>query len=239
MSRIRKGEVNLDFENAEMRFQKAFDSILATSRKSAKELWTQQVSGIVRNLFAVTPPMGGKNASVKLPAPGKKTRGIVINFGEGKARGQSTERVDIANAFQRANKSNSQALNQYLALRTKLKRIRRGVPKILATASEIAAVRKNIESRQGATASGWNAAVRKLSVSGIPKWITRHSNVPSKCSVQENQDSSFYFEAVNGTSHIDSSRIERRIAIAINMQANSIERWLRVYNERLGNDLLK
>lgn len=239
MSRIQKGAVNLDFENAEARFQKAFNNFLSTSKKSTKELWTQQVSGIVRNLFSVTPPMGGKNASLKLPAPGQRSRGIVINFAEGKARGQSTERADIANAFQRVNKSNPQALDQYLALRTKLKRIRRGVPKILATASEIAAVRKNIEARQGATASGWNAAVRKMSVSGIPKWITRHSIVPSKCSIQEDQNGSFSFEAINGTSHVDSSRIERRIGIAINMQANSIERWLKVYNERLGNDFLK
>jgi hypothetical protein len=228
----------LNMLNAEQRFNSAFNALLAQSKKSTDELWTQQVSGIVRNLFAVTPPMGGKDASVKMPAPGKKARGIVINFGEGKARGKSTIESDIAFAFRKSKKSDENALNQYLARRTKQKRFRRFGEKINATAQDVAAVKKNILARQGTTASGWNSAVSKLGIS-VPKWISGHSKVPSKFSINNSRTGFYDFEAVNGTNHTDSARIERRIAIAINMQANSIERWLRVYNERLGNDLLK
>ena len=240
MSRIQKGAVNLDFENAEARFRQAFQSLLTQSKKSTQELWEQQVGGIVRNLFAVTPPMGGREASVKLPAPGKKARGITINFSEGKAKGQSTIESDIQRAFERVNKPNSDALSQYLARRQKNKRFRRFGEPIKATLTDINAVRKNIEGRQGITASGWMSAVQKLSVSVPPNWITRHkTKVPSRCNVSTKPDGYSFFEAINGTNHSSSSAIERRIAIAISMQAGSIERWLKSYNENLLREALR
>jgi hypothetical protein len=242
MSRIQKGAVNLDFENAEMRFQSAFQRLLLNSKKSTQELWEQQVGGIVRNLFSVTPPMGGTEASYKFIEPGsnKKPRGIVIKFAEGKAKGQSTIESDIQRAFERVNKPNSDALSQYLARRQKNKRFRRFGEPIKATLTDINAVRKNIEGRQGTTASGWMSAVQKLSVSGIPNWITRHgTKVPSRCNVSTKPDGYSFFEAINGTNHSSSSAIERRIAIAISMQAGSIERWLKAYNENLLREALR
>lgn len=233
-------EAGFQFSQAEDRFNRAFNQILSTSKKGANELWIQQVSGVVKNLFAITPPMGGKDASIKLPEPGRKSRGIVINFGEGKARQKTTQELDIKAAFRLVSKSNAGALSEYLAKRTKLKRFRRGGEKILASATNIQTVRKDLEKRSGTTASGWSAAVRKLSVSGIPKWVMQNgSKVSSKCSVDENADGTFSFEAVNGTNHIDSARIERRIAIALNMQANSIQRWLKAYNENLLREALQ
>lgn len=242
MSRIRKGEINLDFENATDRFQSAFDKLLAGSKKSADEMWMQQVRGIVKNLFAVTPPMGGLKASIDMPPLGEKGRGrgVVIKFKEGKDKGKSTQESDIARAFQKDKKSDEDFLNLYLSRRTKLKRYRRFGQKINATARDIQIVKKNLEARQGTTASGWLAAVQKLSVSGIPKWITRHAGkVPSKCHVETIRDGYAFFEATNGTNHTESAKIERRIAIAINLQAKSIERWLKVYKERLGNEVFK
>jgi hypothetical protein len=240
MSKAQKGSINLDFEIAESRFQNAFNKLLSQSKKSTQELWEQQLGGIVRNLFSVTPPMGGKDASVKLPAPGKKSRGIVINFGEGKSRGVKSQTSDISFAFEKSKKSDGDALSKYLGRRQKNKRFRRFGEKIKATATEINAVRKNLEARQGTTASGWMKAVEKLSVSGIPKWITRHGRkIPSRCKVETIRDGYSFFEATNGTTHSSSNAITRRIAIAISMQANSMERWLKTYNEKLGNDLLK
>ena len=240
MSRIQKGEVNLDFYYAEMRFQKAFDGLLSNSKKSTQELWEQQVGGIVRNLFAVTPPMGGENASIKYPKPGEKRRGIVINFKQGKDKGKAGQESDIARAFKKAKKSDENVLAQYLARRTKLKRFRKFGEKINATPADIAMVRKNLEERQGITASGWIKAVEKLSVSGIPKWITRHAGkIPSKCTVSTIRDGYTFFEATNGTNHYESKKIEGRIAIAINLQAQSIERWLKSYNENLLREALR
>jgi hypothetical protein len=240
MSRIQKGEVNLDFDRAEARFQNAFNELLKQSKKSTQELWEQQLGGIVKNLFAVTPPMGGEKASIKYPPPGKRKRGVVINFKQGKNNGKSGQESDIARAFKKAKKSDENVLSQYLARRTKLKRFRKFGEKINATPADIAMVRKNLEERQGITASGWMSAVEKLSVSGIPKWITRHAGkIPSKCIVSTVRDGYTFFEATNGTNHYESGKIERRIAVAINNQAKVIERWVKNYNEQLGNQILQ
>jgi hypothetical protein len=242
MSRIRKGEINLDFENATDRFQEAFNELLAGSKKSADELWMQQIRGVVRNLFAVIPPMGGLKASIDMPPLGEKGRGrgVVIKFKEGKDKGKSTQESDIARAFQKAKKSDEDFLNLYLSRRTKLKRYRRFGQKINATPADIQIVKKNLEARQGITASGWLDAVQKLSVAGIPKWITRHAGkVPSKCEVSTIRDGYAFFEATNGTNHADSAKIEGKIAIAINLQAMSMERWVKKNHERLGNEVFR
>lgn len=228
----------LDMLNAEQRFNSAFNALLAQSKKSTDELWEQQIAGIGRNLLAITPPLGGKNPSVKLPAPGKKSRGIVINFAEGKAKGKSTIESDIQKAFERVEESEGNVLNQYLARRQKNKRFNKKGEKIKATLAERNEVRRNLLARQGTTESGWKATISRLKITA-PKWITEHSKVPSKVSVNDGKSGAYSFEAINGTNHTDSGKIQSRIAIAINMQANSIERWLKVYNERLGNDLLK
>ena len=238
--RAPKGEINLDFEHAQESFEQAFNRLLVNSKVSTDELWQQQVRGIVRNLFSVTPPMGGKNASIKYPAPGKKSRGVVINFGEGKDKGIASQAADIAYAFQKSQTSDANVLSQYLARRTKKKRFRRFGDKIKATAADISRVQKNLEGRQGITASGWNAAVSKLGVLGIPKWITRHGGkVPSKIYINGTKDGVYNFEAVNSTTHVASSRIERRITIAIKLQTQSIERWLKSYNENLLREALR
>lgn len=226
-------------QKAQQRFNSAFSQLLLQSKKSTDELWEQQLTGIGRNLLAVTPPLGGKNPSVKLPAPGKKSRGIVINFAEGKARGQSTIESDIQAAFQRVKKSEGDALSQYLARRQKNKRFNRRGEKINATLVERNAVRKNLLARQGTTGSGWKAAISRLKIAGVPKWITGHSNVPSTCSVKDGKSGKYSFDAVNGTNHTSSAKIESRLSVAINMQAGSMERWIRAYNEKLGNDLFR
>jgi len=230
---------SVQMQNAQQRFNSAFSKLLAQSKKSTDELWEQQLSGIGRNLLAITPPLGGKTASIKIPAPGKKSRGVVVNFTEGKAKGRSTIESDIQRAFQRVKISEGDVLSQYLARRQKNKRFNRRGEKINATAAERNAVRKNLLARQGTTESGWKAAISRLKISGVPKWIVDHAKVPSTCSVNDGKTGKYSFEAVNGTNHTSSSKIEGRIAIAINMQAGSIERWLKSYNEKLGNDLLK
>jgi hypothetical protein len=238
--RAPKGEINLDFERAQESFEKAFNNLLVNSKISTDELWQQQVKGIVRNLFAITPPMGGRTASIKYPAPGEKSRGVVINFGEGKNKGIATQAADIAYAFQKSQTSDTNVLSQYLARRTKLKRFRKFGDKIEATAADISRVQKNLEGRQGITASGWNAAVSKLGVPGIPKWITRHgSKVPSKIYINGTKDGVYNFEAVNSTTHAAARRIERQITKAIKLQTESIERWLKSYNEKLLKEALR
>lgn len=238
--RAPKGEINLNFEHAQEAFDQAFHRLLVNSKMSTDELWQQQVRGIVRNLFAVTPPMGGRHASIKYPAPGEKSRGVVIKFGEGKNKGVVSQASDIEYAFQKSKTSDANVLNQYLARRTKKKRFRRFGEKIKATSGDIQIVKKNLESRQGITASGWNAAVSKLGIAGIPKWITRHGGkVPSKISINETKDGVYNFEAINSTTHVASRRIERRITWAINAQVESIERWLKNYNEKLLREAFK
>jgi hypothetical protein len=203
-------------------------------------MWQQQLRGIVRNFFAVTPPMGGKKASVKLPAPGKQSRGIVITFGEGKDAGARSINIDLARAFRETAGMKSQAdlLAWYLSKRNKKKHFR-GF-KRNASAPDIQRVRRNLLDRQGLTAAGWMTAVQKLGVTGIPAWIKRHTGkVASKCTVEAKKDGHYAFEATNGTNHESSDKIERQLATAIQMQTNSIERWLKADAERLLKEALR
>ena len=178
-------EVYLDFMRANSDFTRAFDKLMESSKASVQEMWEQQLRGIVRNFFAVTPPMGGKKASVKLPAPGKQSRGIVIAFGEGKDAGAASIDKDLRRAFRETAGMKSQAdlLAWYLSKRNKKKHFR-GF-KRNASAPDIQRVRRNLLDRQGLTASGWMTAVQKLGVAGIPAWIKRHTGkVASKCTVE-------------------------------------------------------
>jgi hypothetical protein len=233
-------EVYVDFMRANSNFSRAFDRLMESSKSSVEEMWQQQLRGIVRNFFAVTPPMGGKKASVKLPQPGKQSRGIVIAFGEGKAAGAASIDKDLRRAFRETAGMKSQAdlLAWYLSKLNKKKHFRGS--KRNASAPDIQRVRRNLLERQGLTASGWMTAVQKLGVTGVPAWIKRHAGkMPSKCSVESKKDGYYAFDATNGTRHDASDKIERELTTAIQMQTNSIERWLKADAERLLKEAIR
>jgi len=203
-------------------------------------MWQQQLRGIVRNFFSVTPPMGGKKASVKLPAPGKQSRGIVIAFGEGKQAGAKAIERDLARAFNvtAGTKAQADLLAWYLSKRDKKKHFQ-GF-KRNASAPDVQRVRRWLLDNQGLTAAGWMEAVQKLGVTGIPAWIKRHAGkIASKCSVNVTRDGQYAFQATNATNHSDSGNIERELITAISMQTNSIERWLKADAERLLKEALR
>lgn len=234
-----------DFNRANARFEKAFGELARGSKKTARELFLQQARGVARNVFAVTPPMGGRNPSVKLPKPGSKARGIAVNWKEGKDAGQRKILGDLAKAtssvplkrWQRmADKglvdpsmgSLSGALAWYRSIQNRRKKpsaAHKPTP-----APVVKELRKYLLSRQGVTPSGWLVAARRMGVAGIPKWITRH-NLPGGIDLDANGDV-MWFEAVNNTTHSNSRLIQRQLATAIEMQTNSIERWLKAQVEK-------
>ena len=232
-------------------FEKAFAQYAALQKKDAKVLFEEQCRGITRNLFAVTPPLGGDNASVKLPKPGQKSRGIRVDWRAGLNAGRAAIGRDLKSAFEptsekrfasmvKAGKANENQgtfswvktwYNSNLTNRKRAKRSKLPVP-----ASIVRQVQKYLYAKQGWTPSGWLAAASKLGVKGIPGWITRH-NAAGTIDFQNDKEA-MYYEAVNQTPHPNSKKIELALFFAVAMQTNSIGRWLKDRAEKLAKGLI-
>mgnify|MGYP006290725413 CR=1 FL=1 len=228
------------------RFAKKFFEYAELQKKDSHDLFEEQCRGITKNFFAVTPPMGGKSASVKLPKPGTKSRGIQVDWKQGLDAGKTAIDIDLNRAFDPASNDIFKMMvkwgkaqqtqeqfdwvkswyNSNLTSRKRAKKSKLPVPERI-----VREMRKYLRAKQGWTASGWMAAASKLGVKGIPGWITRH-NAPGEIDFQ-NLKKEMYFEATNYTNHVNSKKIEARMRVAVNMQANVIGRWLKDRAEKL------
>jgi hypothetical protein len=257
--KYKQGEIDLDKANT--RFQEAFAKLRLVNRKDTKALFEQQARGVIRNVFAVTPPMGGSSASFKLPKPDKKARGGGVNFAQGKKQGQQAIDSGVNRVFRAVSPKKalqyqvSTALPDWAkdllgtdgkAMKTALdyykskRNVRKRVPKIKIPASKtaMAYVRKEIYKLQGYVPAGWGQAVAKFAVTGIPGWIKRwFGSAKSRCTVINTEDW-MGFEAVNGTSARYADQISRQIAIAINRQVGEMERWMKWNAEQAAKKIL-
>jgi len=213
------------------KFYRALESMVATGKRSAEEVIYENFKGVIRNLLAITPPMGGKTPDFKLNAKGQKTGGI--NFAAGKRRGQDAIEVDIQKAFRRAQKTTSssfgseqEALSWYLGARNYRKRIK-GKPKRAAQLKQINFVRKSILARQGSVAAGWSKAAAYFGIT-LPKWVERHGMARSRLIV-ERSEFGYYLTAINMTTHHQSNQIERIGQIAMNIQTENMMRQIESY----------
>lgn len=245
---------NLDWGRAERRFKSMFLEMLASSKKTAEQLFLEQAKGVARNLFAVTPPMGGERADFVYPRPGSNSRGMRVDYANGKRKGQKNMVQDMSRAFRSARtkkerqelKANPPALDSvikwYRSNQTSRKRMRKMSEdqKMVVNAQTRRGMKKYLTSRQGIVPSGWMATVQKMEVRGVPAWIQRWgtSKISQSCNIKV-YSPKFSFVARNGTNHRASDAITRRIGIAINVQANAMERWLKSYNEKLGNEIAR
>jgi hypothetical protein len=233
-------KVTLDLRQPQQRFDDAFAKLVASSRKSAKDLFLQQARGVARNVFTVTPPMGGTNPSVKLNKPGSEGRGIRVDWKAGLDAGRARINSDLKRALKPIGAktwermlANNQVdpaqgnLSSLLAWYKSIQNARRrpSAAKKPTPTPLVSALRKALYARQGATPAGWLEAASRLGVKGIPRWITRH---PSKGSIALDVAADvFFMEAINLTSHQSSKAITLRMGSAIAMQARLIERWLK------------
>jgi hypothetical protein len=236
-----------DFDAAQRRFTAELQRVVANSRRGARHEVTENFKGVMRFVFAVTPPMGGRGASVTTG------RNIRVNFAAAKRQGMLAILKDSSKAFQpipnrfkqtaqrpggwqqiqrifgtRAtqevlSKSPSQVLAWYKSKRNRHRRII-GRPRVPTWDSNISHVQKVIFAEQGLTASGWLVGANRFGVRGIPQWITRHgSKVGGSVEIRDTE-TELKFLVKNATEHNDSPRIQSKIATALTLQANAMAR---------------
>jgi len=216
------------------KFYRALEMMAATSKRTAIEVINENFRGVIRNLLALSPPMGGKQGDFKFNAKGKKTGGV--DFAKGKEKGKNAILADLSKAFQKVGKKNllafsteQEALSWYLGARNSRKRIK-GAPKRPASTQQINFLRKNILDRQGSFAAGWSKAANYFGIS-LPKWISKWGAAHSKLNV-EVSEWGYYLTAINVTSHREADVIERITARAIEIQTGNMRRQIEAYAEQ-------
>jgi len=240
-------KVIMNFAECNDRLQRALNMELTVTKKTAREITDRAWRGVIRNVFSITPPMGGTNASIQVDAAGKKTGRT--DFPGGRRAGERTIKSDIRKAFRAINdvfntpnaegtvfrvfgvtlaqlksQTSNELLAWYLSKRNKRKRIV-GAPRRPAFQKQIDWVEKEVLKLQGKTAAGWVPAAQRWGAT-VPSWITRWaSTVPGTATEFENSDGIVY-RATNSTTHADSRKMQRRLEQAYGMQANNIERQL-------------
>jgi hypothetical protein len=218
-----------DLYDAEKEFTNVIANFIAAQRKDKKTLVVEQFKGVVRNMYAVTPPM---DEAVKYPKPGQRSRGIVVNFGKGKKAGQINILKDLSNAFKQTKKGSDDAsgyLKFYLKMRNSRKRMRPMLHRLVKK-SVVDYVKNNLFARQGWTPSGWGAAAARFGLRP-PQWISRHTGLKGSISMVEEADF-MYFEALNPTRHRASKDSEDRLKASIFRQVEAMERWLKWKSEK-------
>lgn len=243
--------IRWDYASAQVRFSEELQRVMATARRSMRDVVFQNFKGVLRLVFAVTPPMGGRRASIRIARNGQPTGRV--DFAGGKKNGAIAISADIARAFQpiparyrtiasrpggweqiaqmfgtrvtrdALEMSPEQLLAWYKSKRNNKRRIR-GRPRMPAWTSSIAYVRKKLLDEQGLTASGWMAGANRFGVGGIPRWISRHGNrVPGSVEIQDTATELKYLVR-NNTGHTDSASIQQKLSVALTMQANAMAR---------------
>lgn len=116
-------------------------------------------------------------------------------------------------------------LSWYLSIQPEHKRQRKLKPidQLKINRSKFLALEKELFARQGYIPSGWKAMMRTFGIP-IPGWVSRH-NLGSFCKIFDN-GKVYGFRAVNETRARMSSQVEARITVALNAQANKMERQL-------------
>jgi hypothetical protein len=239
--------ITWDFDAAQARFLSQLQQVIARSRRGARREVTENFKGVMRFVFAVTPPMGGRGASVTTG------RNIRVNFAAAKRWGMLAILKDSSKAFQpipnrfkqiamrpggwqeiqrrfgtRAtqaaiDKTPQAVLAWYKAKRNRHRRIM-GRPRLPTWDSNIGYVQGVIFSEQGLTASGWLTGANRFGVRGIPQWITRHGGKVGGSVTVRDSETELKFLVKNATEHNDSPRIQGKIATALTLQANAMAR---------------
>lgn len=230
----------------EARFVRELQRTIQNSRRGARHEVMESFRGMLRFCFAVTPPMGGANASVTTG------RNIRVNYAKGKEQGQRAIAKDLGRAFalvpnrlRRGNnwraiaywhqrfdesvirsfleQSPTQVLAWYKGMRNSKRRIS-GRPRMPMWESTVNWIYKELLKEQGLTASGWLTAAERFNVGGIPKWITRHgSKVGGSISISDTE-TAIQIVAKNASNHSDWMNVQQKIATAFALQANAMAR---------------
>jgi len=226
-------------------FSDYLNAIYLTGKRSMKEQSFTHFGGVVRNMYAITFPMGGKNrsGSFKFNKNGERTGSV--DFAGGKKAGQIVIARDVNNAFMtpkeavvllsgermRAyqevfkkyrSESPEAALAWYLESRNKFKHPKPGRRPV--TSRNKAFVYKKLVERQGTVAAGWNKAGAYFGIT-VPSWISKWGSANSSLTVQESENT-YKFIAVCSTSHPNAAELQADADKAMNMQKGNMKRIL-------------
>ena len=207
MARVAK---NITIDSA--RFNKACERLIATSKRSTKELLQEQGKQIIKEAALVTPP--NKNSRNNKPG------------------GERTIRADLAKLFV-SSRSNDAVTGGDLGQIHRKYRNRRGRVQYNGQkirAQNLAAYRKTVFARVGKMAAGWKKAAAQLG-HNLPSWITRHTRAGSITYKTTGLLSSKGELAMSNAGVYPGQRggIERRLNFAMKKQAGKINRRVDFY----------
>jgi hypothetical protein len=93
----------MDFSRGREEFDKFLKMTYLDSKKSAEQVAETNFRGVMRWVYSVTPPMGGKNASVRIGIKTRKdgtaTNTYNVDYAKGKMAGQRAIFADVHRAF--------------------------------------------------------------------------------------------------------------------------------------------
>jgi len=236
--------INTNIQGLET-FADYLNAIYLTGKRSMKEQAFTHFKGVVRNVYAITFPMGGKKKSgaFKFNKDGERTG--AVDFPGGKKAGQVVIARDVNNAFMTPkeaqaalsgdrlayfytvfgkykNESPEATLAYYLQRQNKHKHPKPGRRPVKAGNKMF--VYRELVKRQGFVASGWNKAATYFGIS-IPSWISKWGTSNGSLSVQDQQNT-YRLQAVCSTQHPNATEIQEGVDIAMNMQKQNMKRIL-------------
>jgi len=232
-----KVQITFEFDQASNRFRTLLNEVMARSSRDWKDELRIQFAGLVRNIIAITPPMGGSKASLMKQKSGAYT----VDYASAYQKGAKAIENDVKKALHPIDgypATPQKVLSWYLGERGANRRIPKGIYKFAAQ-SDIDFVKKDLLKRRGETAAGWMAAVERYRVSGVPAWIKRGHKNSGTCAPMDFSPTLFVFEANNNTTHSDSPRIQRQVTKALNMQAGFMARSLWGISEGVWKSAIK
>lgn len=248
-------KVEADFD-VNRQFQRSLALFMQSTRKEIRVVMWDQSKAITKNMFGVTPPMGGKKATFRPTPPGKKSAGVRVDFAKGLAAITQNMDADLSRALWPFDQRGQTALDMALLRQYKNQgekstaqwkswwksnqRKDKSMPRIkqLIPQNQFNELKKWLYSKRGITASGWSAAVGRFGITGIPKWITRHSGTIGGSADFHVDENLYWFEITNDTPHTASRAIQSMVNQGIGAQAARLEAQARNWAEKTGNTLL-
>lgn len=194
------------------RFNKACERLIATSKRSTKQLLEEQGKQIIKEAALVTPP--NKNSK------------------NNKKGGEDAIRNDFAKLFVPSRAKDALKASELAQIHRK-HRNRRGRVKYKGEkfkAQGLAAYRKTLLARVGKMAAGWKKAASQLG-HNLPSWITRHNRAGSITYKTSGLFNSAGELSMTNAGVYAGQRggLERRLTFALKKQAGAINRRVDFY----------
>lgn len=215
---------NYSFDLRLEQFQKAADRAFAYSKREGKVYMREQVRGVIRELFILTPPNRGSITGVKA----KKVGEIAIQS-------------DVRKVFRISNKTPEvttiSEMNRIMKDNRKPRKIRTVERKIKIKVTSRTMQQYIIKKKKqvGYLASAWAMAAQQVGSVRVPQWIKRHS-APGSSTIKEVPDG-ISASITNAVEWADSVYgLRGRINAALQKQTRKINNKTRDFYKKIGRE---